>query len=246
MARQARIRRRSQNLAPVAPPDRRRCPPAPRLEEVAPGDRDAYQQVVRNRALGGSAGADSRYYAALLNSPPLAMLLSEGGRFFTTSDLRGTYTHAEREWVDQVVFHELRDNRIVGRHMLGAVANGVRPEAIKALRAGRDEELTRDEVQLAVYIRSVVHGAVTDKLFRGIVDRFGLRGAIEYTSFVCWLLMVLRNHQAFDVWYDGLEPPEHPESASNDEQIADLVERFIRGGVPLPPPKVSAAEPPAP
>ncbi len=242
MADRSRIRRTSQNLAPAKPAHLRRCPPAPRPEDIAPEDRAAYERALERRESAGSSVEDSRYYAALLNSPQLADLLSEGGRFFTSSDLRGTYTHGEREWVDQVLFHELSDNRIVGRHMLGAIANGVRPEAVRALRAGRDQDLTPEELQLTRYIRSVVNGQLTDEEFADIVQRFGLRGAIEYTAFTCWLLMVLRNHQALDVWYDGVRPPDHPMSACTDEEIEDLVRRFCEGRVPLPPPKVSSAE----
>ena len=73
--------------------------------------------------------------------------------------------------------------------MLDAVAVGVRPEAIGALVAGRDDELTPDERQLADYVRHVVSRSVTQEEYDALEGRFGVRGAVEYTAWVGHLTM---------------------------------------------------------
>jgi hypothetical protein len=235
-------------IRPAKPPDKRRAPGLPKREDIAPDELKAYDDVLERTWSVPHYGRffkekGHRYYQALLNSPPVALLASEGGRFFTTSDLRGTYTHAEREWIDQVLAVELNDNRVVGHHMLGAVAAGVRPEAIWAIRHGREEDLLPDERKLADYIREVARGEVTDESWQAIVDHFGgVRGAVEYTAFVNWLTVVIRIEQALDVWYDGITPANDPMEATSDEEIDDLIRRFMEGKIPLPPAPVTSAD----
>jgi hypothetical protein len=221
------------NRVPTKPPAERRCPTPPPKDSFSEDEQAQYEGVMERRRRGYVPV--HRYYDALLNSPALAYLISEGGKTFRAAGMRkGTYSHADREWIDQVLAVELHDNRIVGHHLLDAVAVGVRPQAVRALRQGRDDDLTPDELELARYIRQVIRGTVTDESYRAIVDRFGVRGAVDFTAFVAWLVMTDRNEQAFDAWYDGIMPRDHPMDATTDEEIDQLIQRFIDGKVELP------------
>jgi hypothetical protein len=230
--------------APAKPPSERRCPPPPDRDALTLEERAIYDAVMdrfENHPRWGRYWRDTphRYFAALLNSPTLGLLIAETGRFFRTGEGRGSYSHAEREWIDQVIAVELDDNRIVGHHLLDAISVGVRPEAVKALRAGRDDELTADEREFTTYIRQVIHGEVTDAIWQAMRDRFGVKGLVEVTSFIAFLLLTLRIQQAFDVWYDETAPPDDPMSATTDAELDQLVDAFIAGDVELSDPEAS-------
>jgi alkylhydroperoxidase family enzyme len=199
----------------------------PRREDVPEEERAAYDAVLERQLslayAGRAAGSAGPYFDVLLHSPALAKAISDGGRIFRTAR---TYSPADREWIDMVVSHELGCNRVLGSHMPDAVAVGVRPEAIRALRDGRDDDLTPDERELAAYIREVVHGRVRAESFAGIRKRFGDRGAVEFTSFVAWLMMTDRLMQAFHV------------PALSDEQLDELLQGFLDGTAEVPDPEL--------
>src|SRR6202022_201477 len=89
------------------------------------------------------------YMGAMLNSPLIMNLVSELGVVLRTRGEQGnSFAHADREWVDMVLAEEFGCWGVYYGHMLDAVAVGVRPEAIKALREGRDEDLTRGGLAL--------------------------------------------------------------------------------------------------
>jgi hypothetical protein len=172
------------------------------------------------------------YMGAMLNSPLVMNLVSELGVVFRTRGEQGnTYEHKDREWVDMVLAEELDCWGVYYAHMSDAVAVGVRPEAIKALREGRDEDLTREELQLARHIRQVAGGTVTPDSYLAIEERFGRRGAVEFTAFVGFLIMTIRLIQAF-----GAQEP-FPEQFVNE-----LVESLIRGEIELPDKKARVPE----
>jgi hypothetical protein len=73
-----------------------------------------------------------------------------------------------------------------------AIQAGVRPDALEALRDGREQDLTEDERQLVEFTRAVRDGKVTQAIWLRMVERLGSeRGAIE-CAFV--ILLVLFNH----------------------------------------------------
>jgi hypothetical protein len=227
-----------ENMVPTKPPGERRCPTLPARAEFSGEDLELYDNVY-NRMMGfrhwGEFFKDGfpPYWAALLHSPPVAFLMSELGRYLTSNDLRDSFSHADREWIDQVLPVELRDNRLVGHHMFAGVSNGIRPEAVRSLRRGADDELTPEELELTQYIRQVNDGSVTDESWRGIVEKFGQRGAVEYTVLIGFIIMIIRIEQAFDAWYDMLAPPDDPMSATTDGEIEALISRFIAGEIDL-------------
>ncbi len=199
-----------------------RPPLPPARDEVPEGDRAAYDAVV-TRSASKFGGDLPPYHAALLNSPPFAAALNELGRLARTAGERpGSYSHAEREFVDQVLSADWKTNVLQRLHVPDALAVGVRGEAIEALRSGREEELTADERELAAYIRAVATGTVTNDAYAAIERRLGARGAVEYTIFIAFLTMTVRLFQAF-----GMPDP-------SDEEIDALIAQLRSGVEPLP------------
>lgn len=161
----------------------------------------AYDAVVqRQRGLWSGLGMDSNaYFGALLNSPPLAAALADLGRFIRQSHLRGSFTDAERELVDMVLTVDFDYWTIGVLHLPDALAVGVRPEAVDALLDERPDRLRPDERQLVDYVRMVVNGTVDDPSHAALQERFGIRGALEYTGLVSFLICTWRLWQALGV-----------------------------------------------
>ena len=174
-------------------------------------------------------GEDERvgdpYWAALLNAPPLAYGLAEMGRLVRTGQLRGSYSDAERELVDVTMSVDLGYNAILALHIPDALAVGVRIEAIDALRAGRDSELTEAERAIVLYTRGMITGRSDDALYQGMVGRLSPRGALEFTVFIVFLLATMR------LW-QGLGVPD-----STDAEIDAILDGYRTGLTALPDPK---------
>jgi hypothetical protein len=173
---------------------------------------------------GGSRLEDmGEYRQVLLESPPFAAALAHIGKLVRTrGEFAGSYAHWEREFVNMVLGYDLAYPLEIGTHLGAALDSGVRVEAIDALRRGREEELTDAEAQLASYIRQVVAGQVTDASYKAIETRLGVRGAVEYTTFIAYLYMVMRLFQAFDIAGPG------------ESEVATMLEDFRTGTKPLP------------
>jgi hypothetical protein len=199
-----------------------RPPALPERASIPPEELADYDMVVgRNSEKFG--GTVPPYHAALLNSPPFAAGLNALGRLARIAGERpGTYSHADRELVDQVLSALWQTNVVQAIHIPDALAVGVRLEAIQALRAGRDEDLTEDERLLATFIRQVVTGAVDDETYEAIEGRLGKRGAVEYTIFVAFLQMTIRLFQAFGM------------PALSEEEIETMLQEFREGSRALP------------
>jgi hypothetical protein len=178
-----------------------RIPPRPPREAIADAEREAYDRVVERQAAVWPEREDPAgpFYGPLLHSPPLALSLSEQARWFVTGEERGSYTNADREWVDLVLANEVGWNAVLPAHLADAVAVGIPPAEIRALREGREDGLSPDRSALAEYIRRVLHGEVTDAWFARMTERFGLRGAIEYTALICRLALTERLYSAFGI-----------------------------------------------
>jgi hypothetical protein len=163
------------------------------------------------------------YFGALLNSPRLVAIASQMGTFVRgVGAAPGSYSHADREFVDQVLSADFKTNVVQAFHIPDAVAMGVRLEAIEALRYGHEEDLTEDERLLTRYIRQVVSGTVHDETFSAMVDRLGSRGIVEYTGFILWLQWVIRMMQALDT-------PNTP-----DTDVDAIINGLKDGSIPLP------------
>lgn len=192
--------------------------PQPRRADLDEEGRKAYDASVARHVPEARPGEEhdvGAYHGALLHSPAFSRLLELGGETVRTRGFdRDTYSHADREFVDQVLSADLKTNCINALHIPDGVAAGVRLEAIKALRYGHEEDLTEDEAFLAAFIRACVSGTMTDEIWDRMVERLGLKGTVEYALFTSYLLMTIRNIQVLT----GHEPPDE----EIDRLIADL------------------------
>jgi alkylhydroperoxidase family enzyme len=178
--------------------------------------------VERQRRLwAGAHHNKDPYLGALLKTPPLAATIATLGQRMRSGQLRGTYSDADREFVDVVMSVDFGYNAILALHIPDALAVGVRIEAVDALRAGRDDLLDDRERALAAYIRQVVSGTVTDGSYADMIARLGERGALEYTVFIAFLVMTMRLWQALGV----------PEPT--DEEVDELLRGFRSGEHPM-------------
>jgi hypothetical protein len=75
-----------------------------------------------------------------------------------------------------------------------------------------------------------VRGTVTPESWAAIVERFGVRGAVEFTGFIAHLQMTIRLQQAFGV------------QDVTRAQLDELLQRIFDGTVELPDPKAHIPE----
>jgi hypothetical protein len=179
----------------------RRPPPPPQRSDIPDDELDQFDLVVaRQQNLWKNAPRNSdAYFGALLNSPTLGAAFATLGRTMREGQVRGTYSDAERELVDMVLSVDFGYRAILALHIPDAIAVGVRLEAIEALWQGREEDLDSEERFRVGYIRAVADGTVDDERFTALADRMGLRGAVEYSAFIAFLIMTMSLWQALGV-----------------------------------------------
>jgi hypothetical protein len=200
-----------------------RLPAKPARDDIAPDELADYDFVEeRTKRIHGRYDTPVAYFEALQNSPPLAAAIVRLGRLVREGELRGSYSDVERELVDVVLGTDLDYRGIFTVHIPDALAVGVRRAAIDAIRAGDERALTEDERQIAAYARAVVGGTVDDATYAAMVRRLGPRGALEFTVFLGFLLMVIRLWQAL-----GVPDP-------TEEEIDELLRGLEDGSVPMP------------
>lgn len=192
-------------------------PSQPPREQVPPEEQAAYDMVVERARRRGAPDPDrdAGYYGRLMLSADLGNRLSEfGAAVRRLGDRKDTFSHADREFVDQVLSADFKTNIVQSMHINDAVATGVRIEAIEALRAGREDLLTDDERMLADFIRRVVGGRVDTESWNRMEARMGPRGVLDYTIFILFLQLTMRLMSA-------VGSPE-PSDAEIDALIRDL------------------------
>jgi truncated hemoglobin YjbI len=190
-----------------------------------PQDIAAYDHAIRRYT--GDPVPDTHdlgpYFGALATSPLLVAIAGDMGSFVRKAgDRKGTYSHSDRELVDQVLSADWKTNVVMKTHVPDALSTGVRMEAIEALRYGHEADLTDEERRLATYIRQVVSGTVTDESYQWIEKRMGTRGLVEYTAFILWLQWIMRMMQALNTG----DPP--------DKEIDEMIRSLKTGAVEVP------------
>jgi hypothetical protein len=190
-------------------------------------DLDAYNTLIDRFRRGSTAPSEeielAPYFGALINAPQLSAVLGRIGSLVRTAgDRENTYSHRDREFVDQVLSPHLGTNVVLETHIPDGLAVGIPLESIQALRAGHDNDLGPDEQLLARYIRQVVDGTVDNETWDAMERRLGRRGLVEYTIFIAFLQLIMRLYQAF-----GLDDPA-------DEEIDRLLAEFRSGVRELP------------
>jgi hypothetical protein len=198
--------------------------PQPTIDSFSEEERGAYVRVYeRFNDDPTYASALPGFFGTMLHSPRFAELLSavgQRGRF--VGDSSGSFSHADRELIDQVLCYDYDFYAFQDTHTPDAVSVGVRIEAIEAIRDGREADLTEDERLLVDFVRGVAGGTLTDKTFEAMEQRLGRRGVVEYTMFTAFVQLVIRLYQAFDI--PGPGPAE----------VRSLVDGIKDGSVSLP------------
>lgn len=191
-------------------------PRQPPRDEIAAEDIAAYDEVVsRARRMFSEPEVDAGYYGRMLLSPQMCECLSNLGRLVRAAgDRDDTYTHAQREVVDQVFSADWGTNVVQALHIPDAVAAGMRIEVVEALRYGKEDLLNDEERLLVTYIRQVVNGAIEPETWNAVEQLMGERGVMEYTIFILFLQLTIRMHQAVGM-------PDPPDE-DIDRLIADL------------------------
>jgi hypothetical protein len=135
----------------------------------------------------------SDYFRALANAPILGEALARMGQaMMEVSACEDTLSDADHEFCDVVIAFDSGYHWLMAGHASLAVQAGVRIEAIKAVREGRETDLTDDECQLVEFTRAVRDGTMTADIWDNMIKRLGSeRGAIEYSYFI---LVILFNH----------------------------------------------------
>jgi hypothetical protein len=192
-------------------------PPEPPDREEFP----IYEREDLDKMLGRFGGQmPGGYFGALANSPPLGWRLASTGRNLRMrGNHEGSYSHYDREFVDQIMMQDFGTNAFRVLHTNDALSAGVRIEAIEAIRAGREDDvLTDDEKLLAAFIRGVMYRNLDDDTWNRMEARMGgERAVIEYAIFIAFLQLILTLYHAF-----GLPP-------DSDEAVEDVIRRFKAG-----------------
>jgi hypothetical protein len=191
-------------------------PPAPPNRENIP----IYELEALDNLVGRFRGVmPEGYFGVLANTPPLGWRLASAGRAMRQrGNYEGTYSHTQREFVDQIMMQDFGTNAFRRLHTNDALSAGVRVEAIEAIRGGREDEvLTDDEKLLARFIRAVISRTLDDDTWAAVEAQIGERGTIEYAIFVAFLQLILTLYHAF-----GLPP-------DADEEVQGVIDRFKAG-----------------
>lgn len=190
-----------------------------------PADIAAWQESVRRRT--GDPVPDEfdlgQLFGSLAVSPQACAIANQMGMFVRDAGEReNTYTHAQRELVDQVLARDWNMNHVQVMHIKDAISAGVRMEAIKALRYHHEEDLDEEERLLVNFIRRVVTRSVDNETWNAVEQLMGPRGVVEYTVFVLWLQWLFG-------WIKAINQPE-PSDAEIDKLIADLDTGAVAAG----------------
>jgi hypothetical protein len=208
----------------------------PARDEVPDNEREFYDAIIGREQARGQNESDEKvggYFGALMNSPVLGYHLSMIGRYVrAVGDRSGSFSHADREWVDQVLSKDWDSYVVLHHHLPDALAVGVRMEAIMALREGREDDLTADERLLTDYIRMVRDGSVTNEAWQRMAQRMTQRGAVEYTIFIMFLNLTIRLIEAFT----------GDESGASAEEVDEMLREFQAGTRSLPTPQEAVRE----
>jgi len=145
-------------------------------------------------------GYSVTYWEGFTHAPDLFCALWAIGRAVQKHQgAPGGYKLVDHEMIDMVLGFDSGYLAYHGGHTANAISAGVRYEALEAMADGREEDLTDDERQQIEFIRAVRDLKMTDDIWNRMVDRLGLRGAIEFAYFVCYL----RFHQQM-MWVFGM------------------------------------------
>jgi hypothetical protein len=164
-------------------------------------------------------------YFGLMETPALSQVLLRGGRLTMAHQGKaGSFTAYDHEMIDLVLSFDAGHWGLVANHVAFAIASGISPETVEALRDGRESELADDDQKLVAFIRGVRDGHVSDENYDYMISRLGSRrGVAQLAFFVLNLLTHVRLIQFFN------------EPQITAEELEDVLTQLREGTWPLPP-----------
>lgn len=175
--------------------------PLPGRAEMTPE-----QQTVHDEVVSGPRGAMVGPLRAAIHNPELARRWSALGeilRFEPTLPKRLNELAilvTGRRWTSQLEF------LIHGR---AALAAGMTPDAIEAIRLAESPPLTVEETEVYEFARHLQHtGQVPLPTYRAVEARWGVRGVVELTAVIGYYTMVSMTLNAHEIPLpEGEAPP---------------------------------------
>lgn len=183
--------------------------PIPKRNTFNPEEQAAYDRTLeRSERFFNSVPADrgteyrlTPLFQGLIQSPLLAELWAHFGDFYQTSEYRGSFNNRERDVALLALLPKLVNGR-TGKHPLSpiwitwAVGTGVKPVDILAILEGRPEDLQPADRQLFEFVRATESASLTSEHFNAMVERWNIKTAIEFISYVTYRIGVLKTVQA--------------------------------------------------
>lgn len=176
-----------------------------RIPDIEDAPMSEHQRAVFDRIAAGPRGVVEGPLRVWLHSPELAERSQSLGafcRYGTSLPARltelailviGAYWRAGFEW-----------------HVHAPIAEkaGIAPQAIRAIRDGREPELTHeDERQVYLFTRALVsQRAVPPELFATVVALFGTPGVVELVGVIGYYSYIAMTIVAFEVATPGDDP----------------------------------------
>jgi len=168
-------------------PDGIKFLPLPDRETLTDEEKSAFDYIIERdkRKFAGTPEvnrlgfdyAPNTLWTGMLQAPLLAELWANMGNIYMTAEGRGSYTNRDRGLVDMAL-------GLSGGQIKAAVHAGVDPRHIQAIRAGRYEELDPADRQIVEYTLAVRDRKVNREMFEALVERMGMRTAVELTLFI--------------------------------------------------------------
>ncbi len=125
-------------------------------------------------------------YAVLARNPRLARAIFGSARYIER-EMPWSQRLGVRELAVQAINHHFGCDFSFHAHLQFAQAHGVGVDKQAAIPYWRTTNLFSDEERMAVeYTFAVVKGDVSDELFGRVVERYGERGAVEFTMAIAW------------------------------------------------------------
>lgn len=183
--------------------------PLPDSETLDESERSAFDYVYERskrffHSIPANKGKEYRLtplYRVLLQSPRVAELWAGGADLFQMAEQRGTFGNRARDLVQQALVPVLKEQ--LGRPpqnpilpIAYAIESGISAQHIRAIWDDRLDELEDDDRQLVEYVQATARGTLTRKLFEDLAAKMGVKGAVEYTSFVTYKIGSLRTMDA--------------------------------------------------
>lgn len=149
-------------------------------------------------------GAEYRltpHFQGIMQSPNVAELWAHFGDCYQTSEERGSFNSRDRDVALLSLVPTLVCSR-TGKFPLSpiwvtwAVAAGITVPTIVAIVAEKFDEMTPKDRQIFEFVRATAPGGLSGEDFAALVKRWNTMTAIEFISFVTWLIAFLRTVQA--------------------------------------------------